>query len=150
MFSLAVVLKPVPFIVNSLPQNTYSGEVELIVGAAPPGGGGGGLSPLPPLPHAAVIVAITRQATAIGFIVDYFDGVAVLQSHTQFDPVPVSTRVACVPDWLTAVKQLRRPGAVERTDLRRGGDTRRHRQPPLGEAQGRRRLCAGGHALPRR
>ncbi len=35
---------------------------------------------------------------------------AELQSHTQFDPVPVSIRVACVPDWVTAVKHLRRPG----------------------------------------
>lgn len=35
---------------------------------------------------------------------------AVLQSHTQYETVPVSTRVACAPDWVGAVKQLRRPG----------------------------------------
>jgi hypothetical protein len=35
---------------------------------------------------------------------------AVLQSHTQTDAVPVSTRITRAPDWLAAVKQLRRPG----------------------------------------
>ena len=35
---------------------------------------------------------------------------ALLQTHTRFDPVPVSTRIARVPDWIAAVKQLRRPG----------------------------------------
>ena len=35
---------------------------------------------------------------------------AVLQSHTQTDGLPVSTRVTHAPDWVAAVKQLRRPG----------------------------------------
>lgn len=35
---------------------------------------------------------------------------ALLQSHTRFDSVAVSTRVARVSDWVSAVKQLRRPG----------------------------------------
>lgn len=35
---------------------------------------------------------------------------ALLQSHTRYDPVPVSTRVALAADWVAAVKLLRRPG----------------------------------------
>jgi hypothetical protein len=35
---------------------------------------------------------------------------SLLETHTRFGEVPVSTRVARVRDWLAAVKQLRRPG----------------------------------------
>ncbi len=35
---------------------------------------------------------------------------ALLQTHTRFDPVPVSTRVARSADWVAAVRVLRRPG----------------------------------------
>jgi len=35
---------------------------------------------------------------------------AVLQSHTQYETVPVSTRIAHGGDWLAAVRLLKRPG----------------------------------------
>jgi hypothetical protein len=35
---------------------------------------------------------------------------ALLATHVRFESVPVSTRVARVPDWLAAVRQLWRPG----------------------------------------
>lgn len=75
---------------------------------------------LPVVELAQRIWALAAAAGSAVLLVGLADGpereahtrrtLAVLQSHTQFDPVPVSTRVACVPDWVTAVKQLRRPG----------------------------------------
>lgn len=36
------LLKPLPLIVNSLPQKQYSGDVEEMLSSEPGGGGGGG------------------------------------------------------------------------------------------------------------
>jgi len=75
---------------------------------------------LPVVALAQRIWALARAAGAAVLLVGLADRperepqarrqLAELQSHTQYDAVPVSTRVAHAADWVAAVRQLRRPG----------------------------------------
>jgi hypothetical protein len=75
---------------------------------------------LPIVELAQRIWALAREAGSAVLLVGLADSpereterrkaLAMLQSHTQYEAVPVSTRIAREPDWVAAVKRLRRPG----------------------------------------
>jgi hypothetical protein len=76
----------------------------------------------------------------------------VLQNHTRFEPVLVSTRIAHASNWLEAVKQVRRPGdcVVCFANQQAPAGTWGLRHQPLAEAlQSRLHMCAHVFGDPR-